>query len=101
MTLTDFLLSYQAGLTVLGCMGATEAIKRALGERAKRPGVKATLPLIPIALGAIVGAVPLLPGEPGPRLVVGALLGGASPALYRAALLMVRAWLGARAKVAP
>ena len=84
MTLSDYLVAYQVGLTLLGAYALTDAAKRVLGARAELPWVSRLLPLVPVAVGLLAALVPgWLPGDGlGERLMGGGLVGAVAPLVH-------------------
>lgn len=85
VSLIDFILSYQVGLTILGAGFLTEGIKKGMGPRARRPWGERFLHAFPVLLCAAIGLSPRwLPGELPERALGGALLGTVATWLYGA-----------------
>ena len=83
MTLTEFVLSYQAALTVLGCYVLTRGLRKTLPEVANHPLGRRLSPMVPGVFGLALGLVPgWLPGEGSSRVALGVLLGLCAPALH-------------------
>jgi hypothetical protein len=84
VSLTDFVLRYQSGLTVLGVMLLTHGIKRLLGAAADHPWAqRLILPSAPAVFATLLAFVPgWYLGALPERVTGGALLGLCAPFFY-------------------